>query len=402
MTPARAQVRSVPRDMDPLVQLARVPRRPPRVDVAIAALLLVWASLEAAFVNGPGPGWARAATAVAFTVPLVLRRRMPVAVLAFVVAVLVLRGATSDTAETGAMPFPALLVGTFSCALYGRPAWRAIAAAALPAAGILGALATGYFVGDTTPVDVAILVFISLGAWVGGWLVRRRAAQAEAAEAAGPRLARDAVAAERARMARELHDIVAHSVSIIAVQAGAAEALMDSDRAAAREHVQAIRRTAHEALVELRRLLGVLREEEPGYRPQPGLDRLDELIEEARAAGLAVEVEVDQQDASRRIPAGVDLAAYRIVQEGLTNARRHAGRVRTVVRVREAGGRLDVEVVNAAGPADALAGAGAGSGQGLIGMRERARLSGGTLEAGPAPDGGFRVHASLPLEEAPA
>ncbi|HEX8104330.1 MAG TPA: histidine kinase [Solirubrobacteraceae bacterium] len=384
--------------MDPLVRLARVPSRPPRVDLLLAGALLLWASLEAAFVAGPGPGWARALTAVAYTVPLVFRRQAPVLVLAFVTGVLILRSATSGVPEGGAMPFPSLLLGAFSAALYARPRWVAVAAALLAPAGILAGMATGYFVGDQTPVDFAILAFISSGAWVGGWLVRRRAAQLAEAEAAAPELAREAVAAERARMARELHDIVAHSVSIIAVQAGAAEALIDADRDAAREHVAAIRRTAHEALVELRRLLGVLREEEPGYRPQPGLDRLSELIEEARAAGLSVEL--DEEGTPGHIPAGVDLAAYRIVQEGLTNARRHAGPVHAVVRLRHAAGRLDVEVVNEAGAGDAAAGE--GSGQGLIGMRERARLSGGTLEAGPAPDGGFRVRASLPLEEVPA
>jgi len=322
-------------------------------------------------------------------------------VLLVVVGALVVRAATTSGAESGAMPFPALLLGAFSVALYGRPAWLAITAAPLPIAGFASATALGFVDGDPTPVDIAILSFISLGAWTGGWVVRRRAAALARAEAAAPALARDAVAAERARMARELHDIVAHSVSIIAVQAGAAEALLDADdREKARAHVQAVRRTAHEALVELRRLLGVLREEDPEYRPQPGLDRLEELLEEARRAGLRVELERD--GLPERIPAGVDLAAYRIVQEGLTNARRHAGAVRAVVRVRRDGGRLELEVVNDPASPDVAGGTGGGSGHGLAGMRERARLSGGTLEAGPIDDGGFRVHASLPLEESAA
>ncbi|MDP1847072.1 MAG: sensor histidine kinase [Solirubrobacteraceae bacterium] len=383
--------------MDALVQLAEIRRRPPPADLALAGGLLVWALLEAAFVAGPGPDWARYLAAPAFAVPFVWRRRWPVAVLLVVVGALVVRAATTSGAESGAMPFPALLLGAFSVALYGRPAWLAIAAAPLPIAGFASAAALGFVDGDPTPVDVAILSFISLGAWTGGWVVRRRAAALARAEAAAPALARDAVAAERARMARELHDIVAHSVSIIAVQAGAAEALLDAgDREKARAHVQAVRHTAHEALVELRRLLGVLREEDPEYRPQPGLARLDELLEDARRAGLRVELE--QDDLPERIPAGVDLAAYRIVQEGLTNARRHAGAVRAVVRVRHDGGRLELEVLN--DPAAGRAGTeSAGSGHGLAGMRERARLSGGTLEAGPLGDGGFRVHASLPTGE---
>ena len=393
--------------MDALVQLAETRRRPPPIDVALVGGLLAWALLEAAFVAGPGPTWARYLTALAFSLPLLARRRWPVPVVLVVVGTLLLRAATSDGADAGAMPFPALLLGTFSVALYARPAWLAVAAAPLPIIGFTAAVELGYLSGDPTPVDIAILSFISLGAWAGGWVVRRRAAALARAEAAAPALARDAVAAERARMARELHDIVAHSVSIIAVQAGAAEALLDAgDREQARTHVQAVRRTAHEALVELRRLLGVLREEDPDYRPQPGLDRLDELLEEARRAGVRVELQRD--GLPERIPAGVDLAAYRIVQEGLTNVRRHAGAVRAVVRVRRDGDRLELEVVNdpAAGRAGSDSGTtgdtGGGSGHGLAGMRERARLSGGTLEAGPVGDGGFRVRASLPLRESAA
>lgn len=198
-------------------------------------------------------------------------------------------------------------------------------------------------------------------------------------------------------MARELHDVVAHSVSIVAVQAGAAEALLDVDPAAARPHLEAVRRTAHDALVELRRLVGVLREDEPTYTPQPGLERLAELVDEARATGLAVElVEEGERPA---VPLGVDLAAYRIVQEGLTNARRHAAGAAARVRVAYDPGALEVEVLNGpGGPGRERDDDGAGSGHGLIGMRERARLYGGTLEAGAEPGGGFRVRARLPLE----
>jgi signal transduction histidine kinase len=182
-------------------------------------------------------------------------------------------------------------------------------------------------------------------------------------------------------------------VSIIAVQAGAAEALAGRDDDRAREHMRSVRRTAHEALVELRRLGGVLREDEPVLAPQPGLERLDELLADARAAGLPVELQVDGP--ARDLPAGLDLAAYRIVQEGLTNVRRHAGAADTVVRVRYGDSALELEVVNAPGVGN---GTGQGTGHGLIGMRERARLYGGTFDAGAAEDGGFRVRARLPLE----
>lgn len=226
--PASAAGRSLAR-VDPVIELARVPRRPPRVDLAIAGALSVWALLEALFSHGPGSPVARVVTGLAFTVPLVFRRRWPVPILVVIGAVVLLRGGTSAVHEQGAMPFPALLVATFSAALYARPPWLAIAAAPLPIAVMVAALLTGYFSGSPGPVDLAILSFISLGAWAGGWLVRRRARQAQLARAAAPELGREAVLAERARMARELHDIIAHSLSIIAVQAGAAEELVDDD-----------------------------------------------------------------------------------------------------------------------------------------------------------------------------
>jgi len=201
------------------------------------------------------------------------------------------------------------------------------------------------------------------------------------------------VAAERARIARELHDVVAHSVSIIAVQAGAAESLVERDPARAREHLGAVRRTAREALTEMRRLLDVLREDEPAYAPQPTLATLAALVEETRRAGVPVELVREGSDDP--LPPGVDLAAYRIVQEALTNVRRHAGSAPTRVRIRHAAGAVEVEVVN--GPATSP-GEGPGGGRGLLGMRERVRLYGGSLDAGPE-DGGFAVRARLPVEE---
>jgi signal transduction histidine kinase len=195
-------------------------------------------------------------------------------------------------------------------------------------------------------------------------------------------------------MARELHDVVAHSVSIIAVQAGAAEMLVADDPQAARTHMESVRRTAHEALGELRRLVGVLRDDEAVLDPQPGLARLGELLDDARSTGLPVELITEGEP--RKVPPGLDLAAYRIVQEGLTNVRRHAGPVPTQVRVRYEPDLLEVEVENAPGRRNG--GSGEGTGHGLIGMRERARLYGGSLEVGEQPGGGFRVRARLPLE----
>jgi signal transduction histidine kinase len=377
-----------------LVRLAQVPRRIPRVDVGIAAGLLVWALLEALFADGPGSLPARVLLAVGYTVPLVVRRRWPIPVMLTIVGLAIVRGAVWDVPEEGAMPFPSLLVATFSAALYARPRWLAVAAAPLP----MLAFFLGNFVGSPTAADVAIVTFITLGAWSGGWLVRRRAAQLAAAQAAGPELAREAVAAERARLARELHDVVAHSVTIISLQAGAAEAVLDVDPGQAREHLEAVRRTAHEALVEMRRLVGVLREAVPVYEPQGGLDRLTDLVTELRAAGLPVEL--SEEGPRVALPPGVDLSAFRIVQESLTNVRRHAGTAATSVRVRYCDDAVELEVANARGSGEGALGA--GSGHGLIGMRERARLYGGTLHAGEEPGGGFVVRARLPLEARPA
>lgn len=376
-----------------VVRLAQVPRRIPRIDVGIAMGLLTWALLEAFFAEGPGSVMARVALAVGYTAPLVVRRRWPMPVLLTIVALSVVRGALWEDPESGAMPFPSLLVATFSAALYARPAWLAIAAAPLPMVAFL----FGNFAGSPTAVDLAIIAFITLGAWTGGWIVRRRAAQVVAAEAAGPELARQAVASERALLARELHDVVAHSVTIISLQAGAAEAVLDRDPRQARVHLEAVRKTAHEALVELRRLVGVLREAEPLYEPQGGLGRLDELIDEMRTAGLAVEL--SEEGARRTLPPGVDLSAFRIIQESLTNVRRHAGAVPTRVRLRYGEDAVELEIANSRGSGDGALGA--GTGHGLIGMQERARLYGGTLDATESADGSFVVRARLPLEALP-
>jgi len=203
--------------------------------------------------------------------------------------------------------------------------------------------------------------------------------------------ARAAVAEERARIARELHDVVAHGVSVIAIQSDAAEAALERDPSLAGPPLRAIRGSARDALTEMRRLLGVLRSDEDGSEttPQPGLPQLPELV--ARA-GVPVTFEVSGEP--RPLPAGIDISAYRIVQEALTNVHKHAGAVPTTVRVAWSDGSLELEVrdqgpgVNGNGSSD--------GGHGLIGMRERVRLLGGELHTGPAAGGGFQVRAVLP------
>ena len=207
--------------------------------------------------------------------------------------------------------------------------------------------------------------------------------------------ARRAVAEERIRIARELHDVVAHTVSLIVVQAVAAQDVFDARPDQSRQALSAIESSGRAALAELRRLVGAVRPdgEADGHDPQPGLERLDRLVDSVRAAGLDVTVRYEGEPV--KAPAGVDLSAYRIVQEALTNTLRHARASHAAVIVRYAPTRLEVEVRDdgrgVVGVADA--------GHGIVGMRERAAVLGGTLEVGPGPQRGFRVRAGLPLKE---
>jgi signal transduction histidine kinase len=383
------------RRVDAAVQIARVPSRPPLSDVLIAGGLTVWAILEAFLTSGSGTVPMRILAGCAMTVPLVLRRRYALAVVLLVPGVLVVRAAIGSPDEDSASFFPAVLLAAFSVALYERRLVLAAIGGVYALACTIATFALGFAeeTGSTAEAgNITILSFFVGGSWLAGWLLRRRAEHVRRVEAESGERAQEAVADERARIARELHDIVAHSVSIISVQAGAADQYLDRDSARAREHLQTVQRVARDALTEMRRLTGVLREEPAGYEPQPGLGRVPELVEQARAGGL--DVVLHEEGSRPTVSPGVDLAAFRIVQEALTNARKHAGTVATEVSVRYVDGGVEVEVANAAGSG----GNGDGSGHGLVGMRERVRVYGGTLEAGPCDGGGFRVRARLPLE----
>ncbi|MGW3014125.1 sensor histidine kinase [Streptomyces sp. NPDC001219] len=220
---------------------------------------------------------------------------------------------------------------------------------------------------------------------------REQLARAAAERAAAERRRADE---ERLRIARELHDVLAHSISVINVQAGVGLALLDSDREQARAALTTIKDASKEALGEVRQVLGALRT--PGDAPRspaPGLDRLPELTEQAGSAGLTVDLTTEGEPVP--LPPGTDLAAFRIVQEALTNIVRHSGSRAARVLLRHSPGALEIRVDDD-GPATAGPG-GPGGGNGLIGMRERAAALGGTVEAGPRPDGGFRVRARIPL-----
>jgi signal transduction histidine kinase len=203
---------------------------------------------------------------------------------------------------------------------------------------------------------------------------------------------RMAVAEERARIARELHDVVAHGVSVIAVQADAAEAALEHDPARAAQPLRSIRGSAHDALGEMRRMLGVLREGDEGseHGPQPGLAQLPELLEHARAGGVPIELEVEGEP--RPLSTSLDLTAYRIVQEALTNVRKHAPGAPTTVRLAWSPATLELSIRDA-GPGPN----GHPGGHGLVGMQERVRIHGGRLHTGATAGGGFEVIVQLPL-----
>ena len=206
--------------------------------------------------------------------------------------------------------------------------------------------------------------------------------------------ARQAVIDERQRIARELHDIIAHSVSVMTVQAGAVRRRLTPDQTRERDSLVAVERTGREALAEMRRLVGLLHDEtEPDYAPQPGMQALDSLLATVRAAGLPVDLEVE--GTQRELPPGVDLAAYRIVQEALTNTMKYAGPARAWVQIGWSEDELRIEVANN-GRNTAK-----GSGYGQAGMQERLRLYGGRLETGPRPDGGYVVRAFVPIGSTP-
>jgi signal transduction histidine kinase len=366
----------------------------------------VWGGWHDGGVGAPPSGHrvARAVLALVIALPLVWRRRFPLAVAAAVCAGIV----TQLLVVTPYVPFLTgllpMVIANYSAAAYGRR-WRVTS---LLLVVVTQLVIYARIPQERTSGEVLFGLFVALGTWVVGDVVRTRfhgaerllgdarhlVAQSEAATAA-------ALAEERSRIARELHDVIAHSVSVMGVQAGAARMLMDRRPDAARAALLEVEATARSAVEELRRLLTVLRDDgdaAEGLAPQPGLAQLGELVAQVRAAGLAVTLDLSEGAAG--LPPGVDLTAYRIVQEALTNALKHSGAA-TLVTVRAAEDELRIDVTNDP-PAQATPGqpTAAGARHGLIGMRERVQLYGGRLVAGPCADGGFHVGAVLPTDEA--
>jgi signal transduction histidine kinase len=356
--------------------------------LTVFAQLDLWLNIEDATHYGP-QGVVAASTAVA-TLALALRRRAPLATACIVaVAIAVPELATVLTVQIWGDFLP-MLIAVYSVARHSPARAAAAGAGALGIALLVVELRVPV---SGTTANIPFIWLPSCAAVAAGRALRAREHHLEAERDTSVRAA---VADERERIARELHDIVAHCVSVMVVQAGAAEDLLDRDPQRVRQPLEAIQDIGREAVAELRRMLGLLRAEAtaPALTPQPGTAELDELVAQIDAAGLPVRLHV--AGTPRPLPRGIELAGYRIVQEALTNALKHAGPASATVSLRYGEQALEIEVLD-----DGRGGTVNGHGHGLIGMRERVALYRGELDAGPRPEGGFQVRVRLPVEDAP-
>jgi signal transduction histidine kinase len=368
---------------------------PRAADAALALLLAALVQWEILTTDVTGPKSLLVPAGLAVTIPLAWRRTAPLAALLFVMAAAAAAGlaaADSDeVAQAPQMPFLAEVLAVYSVAAHAerRPA-------------LIGLLVSWAALLAAEPGDFVVMGPAWAGIWLAGRLVRAREQDArrmrelaEALERERVEEARLAVVEERTRIARELHDVVAHAMTTIVLEAGAERVNLDEGQASARQALHSIERTGRQALVEMRRLVGVLRtkEDEPELLfPQPSLTQLDLLIEHVGRAGLAVELRVVGEPV--QLAPGLDISAYRIVQEALTNVLKHGGDARATVVVAYGDRTLEIEIAD-----DGRGGRPDGSGHGIVGLRERVALFGGSLEAGGREGGGFAVLAKMPLEK---
>jgi len=370
-----------------LRRLARLRADPVRVDWILAAVFTVlsqWAVW--AGDGGVAHRLGESALSLAITVPIAMRRRWPTLVGTMVPAV-----STVEYAAFGGSSVAYPLANFF--ALYALAVWtttrRFVIGVAVLAVAVLGGSAIdGYLVGSADYLAVVIVVMLFARRIVGD-----RERRAELAERERDVASREAVLDERARIARELHDAIAHNVSMMVLQAGAERRVLNDPSGGTRETLEAIERSGRSALVEMRRLVGMLRSDKSDpLAPQPGIQDLPILVDQLREAGLPVDLAVDGSPSG--LPVGIELSAYRIVQEALTNVLKHAGDAHATVRVRYTADSLELEIVDdgRGQRTDAVRG-----GHGLVGMRERVALYGGRFSAGHRPNGGFAVHVLLPV-----
>ncbi|WP_324277338.1 FGGY-family carbohydrate kinase [Blastococcus brunescens] len=375
--------------------VSAVEQRWPRwADPAIAAAVAVIAVVELGVMDPPPPLW-QYPLALLMAGALAVRRRIPNIVLVAVLgAILVMQWNRLDL-DGAYVPL------TLYPAFYSVGAHRPLRPAVAGLVAGLALLAIGARLEDVPIGDYVFIGVIGLAFWGAGAAIRARIAaaveaqkRATLAEERQQHTAAEAVVAERARIARELHDVVAHSVSVMVMQAGALRRMLPAEQLRELGVAATVERTGREALVELRRMLGLLRDDDDRVplAPQPGLARVPELVESTEAAGVPVTLRMD--DPPTVLSPGVDLCAFRIVQESLTNVIKHAGPASVRVDVRFPAGEVTVDVVD-----DGRGGTpAADGGHGLLGMRERVAVFGGLLSAGPEPTGGFGVRATLPLE----
>jgi len=373
--------------------------------VLVAGLVQVWPARLGSGSFGSYADVAReiapALTAIAVAFPLWFRRAHPVPTAVAVAAGLAATALVGRELSTGPI---ALFVAIYSVARYAstRGASAIVLLAAITVEGSVAA------VQDAGTEWLVFVVIVAVGLWSIGDAGRRDEGRASRLEEQAARheaerqlAAERAVAAERARIAREIHDVIAHDMTVIVVHAGAAARIVKRDPAEAQRSLEAIERTGREALVEVRRLLGILsRDDAPlSNEPVPSITRLGPLLDEIRLAGLPVDLRVDGVVAP--LAQGVDVSAYRLIQEALTNALRHAPGSHARVALAYGPGSLEIVVANDGPPPAATENGKAwspGPGRGLAGMRERVALLEGELEVGPLAEGGFLVRARLPLE----
>ena len=350
-------------------------QRPGRREIVVAVALLLLAAIPVVIAD-QDPRWLAALLAVCMVGPLAWRIAYPLPSVAAVVGAVLAQSALVDGTQPLVPVCLALAAYSAGHELEPRPAWLGLALILVP---LWTALAiNGNDAGEFVSVGV-----IFGAAWAFGRGLRQRGRE-------GAERERAAVAAERERIARELHDIVAHSISVIAVQTQAVRRRLGPGTEREQRDLEAVETTARDAMSEMRRLFGVLRADgdEAALSPQPGLDQLPRLIEHA-----GIPVTVTTSGDPRPLTPGVDLAAYRVIQEALTNVRKHAADAKVVIELAYGADALGVRVENS-GEAVRLNGHG---GFGLVGMRERVQLYGGTISAEPRADGGFVVEARLPL-----
>jgi signal transduction histidine kinase len=369
-----------------------------RLDVWIACAITAWMVAEV-FAEHLEPRWVGLPLMVLAGGSLAWRRSQPILVALAIVGASIAQAAAGMTMHSAVSPVVGFLLVSWSIGAY-EPRRRAVLGLTILLCGLWLSMAismlrgTDHYMGTDFPWIGALLI----GPGVLGIVFGARTRSLHEAEERARLLEierREAIAEERTRIARELHDVIAHSVSVMTVQAGAAEEMLKVDPARAVGPVRAVQETGRQALVEMKRLVGMLREHdhEIGLAPQPGVRDIERLAAQMRDAGLPVELRVE--GTPRPVPIGVDVSAYRVVQEALTNALKHADAASALVTLRYGERDLAVEVT------DEGTGHGTGpGGHGLTGMRERVGLFGGTFEAGPRETGGFAVRALLPFEGA--